>query len=177
MRAIRCSVDVNTRRICAEHAADLLAASTLFQASQHIACYIASPEEFDCHPLIEMIWKKQKNCYLPILLQENELGFSHYLPQDPLAPNRYKILEPSHPQIFPKEELDLVLLPLVGFDFKGNRLGMGAGYYDKTFAFHKDKPFLLGLGYEIQKIEEITADPWDIPLDGVLTESKLYLIP
>lgn len=70
-------------------------------------------------------------------------------------------------------------MPLVGFNLQGHRLGMGGGYYDRTFQFLRDetihKPFMLGLAYELQKMEYIPVDPWDISMDGVLTEEKLYL--
>ncbi len=77
--------------------------------------------------------------------------------------------------------MDLVLIPLVGFDADGNRLGMGAGFYDRTFAFLQQnkrptKPYLLGIAYEIQKIDQIIAETWDVRLDGIVTEKNFYEI-
>lgn len=168
------------------HEAALLAANhfqnlTDFKNSQCIACYLAVKDEFDSSPIIEIIWNAKKTCYIPILDQkdkdQNFLRFVRYQYGDPLHMNRYGILEPtniSH-EINPIE-LDMVILPLIAFDTKGNRLGTGGGYYDRTFAMLKDnpqqKPFMLGLGYASQQVESIPQDVWDVSLDGVLTEKN-----
>ena len=70
-------------------------------------------------------------------------------------------------------------MPLVGFDQQGYRLGMGGGYYDATLAFMQHrrlwrKPRLVGVAYECQRVETLPHDPWDMPLDAVLTERQLY---
>ena len=75
--------------------------------------------------------------------------------------------------------LDLILLPLVGFDLKGNRLGMGGGYYDRTLSYLRHrrfwiKPRLVGVAHECQKVDSLIARPWDIPLDAVVTETAFY---
>lgn len=151
----------------------------LFKHSQHIACYFAEKSEFDCAPMISAIWETKKNCYLPILSETNTLEFAIYDSHTTLNLNRYRILEPDTSSFFPLDQLDLVLMPLVGFDLQGHRVGMGGGFYDKTFQFLLNKtihkPFLLGLAYEAQKIECIPSDPWDISMNGVLTEDELYL--
>ena len=75
-------------------------------------------------------------------------------------------------------ELDLVLLPLVGFNRSGNRSGMGGGFYDTAFAFKKTRPRrlprLIGLAHEIQLVENIDAEHWDIPLCAVVTDRRIY---
>ena len=161
----------------AAQAAKILQSSLLFQQSQHIACYYPYKNEFDCLPIIQKIWQAKKNCYLPVLTQKT-LGFAKYQENTELQLNRYNILEPSHKHFIVLENLDLVLLPLLGFDFQGNRLGMGAGFYDYTFQalrFMK-KPFLLGLGYAVQHVSILPQDPWDVVLDGILTEKNLILL-
>ncbi len=75
--------------------------------------------------------------------------------------------------------LDLVLMPLVGFDAHGNRLGMGAGFYDRKFAFLRHRrawrrPLLLGIAFESQRMERFDAAPHDVPLWGVVTERAVY---
>lgn len=153
--------------------------TTLFKNSQRIACYFAQESEFDCGPIMTAILEAKKNCYLPILSKASTLAFSVYEHSTILKFNRYHILEPDTSSYFPLEQLDLVLMPLVGFDLQGHRLGMGGGYYDRTFQFLHDKtirkPFMLGLAYELQKMEHLPTDPWDVSMDGVLTEEKLYL--
>ena len=162
-------------------AADLICDTALFKKSQHIACYFAVAHEFDCMPIMKAIWQTGKNCYLPKLssLSKDALQFCQYDEKTQLKLNKYRIQEPDTLSYFPAEQLDLVLMPLVGFDLQGHRLGMGAGYYDRTFQFlHKQtspKPFMLGLAYELQKITNIPSDSWDVSMDGVLTEEQLYL--
>ena len=72
-----------------------------------------------------------------------------------------------------------MFIPLVAFDPKCNRIGMGCGYYDKTLAFKKggefkNKTLLVGLAYEFQKIDSIEKNAWDIPMDAIITEDKTY---
>ena len=77
-------------------------------------------------------------------------------------------------------DLDLILMPLVGFDLQGNRLGMGGGFYDRSLAFLRyrlywKRPRLLGLAYDFQQVDILTADPWDIPMQAVVTDQAVYL--
>jgi 5-formyltetrahydrofolate cyclo-ligase len=169
------------RNVAAQHALELFKQSHLFSVQQHFGCYLARMEEFDCSPIIQSIWQAGKNCYLPTLSKEKEgyLDFMAYRHDDGLQLNRFRILEPDHGEIFPAEQLDVVLLPLVGFDSKGNRLGVGGGYYDRTFEFtrkhDKKSPLLIGLAYEFQHVHHLPFDEWDVPLNGVLTEERIIL--
>lgn len=149
----------------------------MFVNSEHVACYLPFKDEFDALPTIEAIWRAKKQCYLPVLLEKEEkfLCFVHYAYGDALRQNRYSILEPSNitKQLLP-EQLDLVITPLIAFDAKGHRLGTGGGYYDRTFAnlaHQVKKPQLIGLAYKAQQADALPADPWDISLQGVITES------
>ncbi len=163
------------REKAAEKAVEILLASPIFQQSHEIACYYPREDEFDCLPIIQKIWDSKKNCYLPVLSSTNarHLDFVHYEKNTVLKPNRYHIPEPTNKNFIPVEKLDLVILPVVGFDLKGNRLGMGAGYYDHTFPLAHC--FLLGLAYEMQKVTNLPHDPWDASLHGVLTEKRMIL--
>lgn len=152
----------------------------LLSKSQHIACYLPYKDEFDSLPLIEAIWQAKKQCYLPVLTQNdgiNSLIFVRYVYGDALRMNAYSILEPVNVtrQIRP-EELNLVITPLIAFDRHGHRLGTGGGYYDRTFAFMHEpvanKPKMIGLGYAAQEAELLLSDPWDIALSGVVTEKE-----
>ena len=83
-------------------------------------------------------------------------------------------------KVIQPEKLELVLVPLVAFDKQGNRLGMGSGYYDSTFAFLQNqkrptKPYLLGLAYEWQCCDSTFTEAWDIKLDAVATENTIYV--
>jgi 5-formyltetrahydrofolate cyclo-ligase len=76
------------------------------------------------------------------------------------------------------EALDLVLAPLVVFDPQRNRIGMGGGYYDRSFEFRKqagrDAPILIGVAHELQKVEQLIAEDWDVRLDMVVTDGGIY---
>jgi 5-formyltetrahydrofolate cyclo-ligase len=171
----RNAIDPEARLAAAEKAARLLAVSPIFRESEHIACYLARDEEFDCVPIIEKVWRAQKKCYVPVLSphEENTLEFVSYHHDDILEFNRYKILEPTDKEKVSIDKIDLVIMPLVGFDLQGNRLGMGGGYYDRTFS--KKKTFLLGLAYDAQEVPTLPSDVWDIPLNGILTEKRIIL--
>jgi len=159
----------------------------IFLRSQHIALYWAMDGEIDLTPVAEQLWKMGKHCYLPVLHphQERQLWFVKYLPDSILKPNRFKIPEPDYRsgQKLPARLLDVVLLPLVGFDATGARLGMGGGFYDKTFAFKqkdsqkqsKIKPWLLGVAHACQQVEKLETEAWDIPLHGVVTDKEVIL--
>ncbi|HSW92875.1 MAG TPA: 5-formyltetrahydrofolate cyclo-ligase [Gammaproteobacteria bacterium] len=172
--ARRQNMSSSDQKRAANEAAHILQETAFFKRAQHIACYYPIQHEFDCLPLIELIWRAQKKCYLPVL-SDDSLDFFLYEKNTTLQPNRYQIPEPVTDKKIALDQLDIVLLPLVGFDETGNRLGMGAGYYDRTF--HQNtalkKPFLLGLGYEVQQVSELPKAVWDVPLDGVLTEKNM----
>jgi 5-formyltetrahydrofolate cyclo-ligase len=176
----RGTVTPEQRSAAGEAARQLFITNPLFDTSESIACYFSQDDEFDCTPLIQEIWRCGKKCYLPVLSSERkkELEFIAYRPRDPLRLNRYKIFEPEKGARVTAKELQLVIVPLVAFDEYGHRVGMGGGYYDCTFAFKRERkasmPYLLGLGYELQKTSALPAHVWDVLLDGVLTEKKVY---
>ncbi len=151
--------------------------------SRHIAVYLPSDGEIDPQPLMQYLWSLGKTLYLPILvpLSGQRLWFSSYSPGDRLVLNRFGIPEPerTHHQRIRPTALDLVLTPLVGFDDTGHRLGMGGGYYDRTFGFLNKrtrwrKPRLMGLAYELQRCQTLTRASWDVDLDAVATELAVY---
>lgn len=154
--------------------------SSIFQNNEHIALYIANKGEVDTSAILQFAWQQNKKCYLPVL-HEQSLQFVRYKKNDVLKPNRFNILEPevATDKIITPEDLDLILTPLVAFDLHGNRLGMGRGYYDRAFEFLQStqrpaKPLLLGIAYELQKVNEIAAEKWDVKLDAVLTEKHFF---
>jgi len=161
-----------TRRVTNHH---------LFRAAQHIACYLSNDAEVDLTSLMDCAWTMGKTVYLPVLstTHHNRLHFLPYAPGDTLVVNGFGIPEPiSHSRrVTALARLDLVLTPLVGFDPWGNRLGMGGGFYDRTFAFlrrrqHWRKPHLLGVAFDVQRSPvELPHQHWDVPLEGVVTES------
>jgi 5-formyltetrahydrofolate cyclo-ligase len=156
----------------------------VFRSAQHITCYLPNNGELDVTSLIDQAWAMGKTVYLPVLssIRHNHLHFLPYWPDDELVCNRFGIPEPvvRSRRMVDLKSLDLVLLPLVGFDSRGNRLGMGGGFYDRSFAFLRRrqrwfKPTLLGVAYDFQEVEGLTSNTWDVPLNGVATETGVRL--
>jgi 5-formyltetrahydrofolate cyclo-ligase len=160
----------------------------VFLSARHIGFYMASDGELDPAQLLTNAHILGKKCYLPLVSDQllrwrkSPLLFQQFEPlSDQLARNRYGILEPCYDphRIIAVEMLDILFLPLVGFDRAGNRIGMGAGFYDRSLSglerrFHR--PRLVGLGYSFQEVEKIEPDDWDIPLDAVVTEDESFCV-
>jgi 5-formyltetrahydrofolate cyclo-ligase len=116
---------------------------------------------------------------LPRLRAGKCLDFAPWSPGDPLRPNRYGIPEPDTTVgVVSPTAVDLVLLPLLGFDRSGQRLGTGGGYYDRSFAFLQHtprpaRPLLIGIGYALQEIPSLPVMDWDVGMDFVVTEREV----
>jgi 5-formyltetrahydrofolate cyclo-ligase len=152
---------------------------TLARAGR-IACYFAVGGEVDCQYVARAAWDRGREVFLPVL-RRKELVFAPYRSDSKLLRNRYGIPEPelTGENFFRPREIDVVLTPLVAFDDRGNRIGMGAGYYDRSFRYvrhrsHWARPKLIGLAYDFQKAPQLKACSWDIPLQTVVTETQIY---
>jgi len=170
----------------------LLASENLFmnllqmhevRCANHVACYLPTNGEIDPTPLIDWALGRGKRCYLPVLshIDGNRLWFAPVDYQTPMGVNRFNIPEPQVPirQMVRARRLDLVILPLVGFDTQCNRLGMGGGYYDRSlqqmrYRRHWRKPRLIGVAHDLQKVDAIDVQPWDVPLDAIVTDQTTY---
>lgn len=183
MREKRQLIPVEIAQQASKRVAEQVLDLPIVQACQHIALYIANDGEMDTNFLMDQLNARGKTCYLPVLdtQQSGCLKFAKYVSTDPLVLNRYAILEPvvSEQNQYLPERLDVVLFPLVAFDKQGHRIGMGKGYYDRTFAFIKKsatrRPVLIGLAYECQYMDSIDAEAWDVPLQQVVTERGSYV--
>jgi len=183
MRARRASLAPALQRTAAKRVLSHLVRTPEFRASRRIACYLPDDGEIDTRPLIERMWRAGKEVYLPILawVPRRRLWFARFTPDTELVRNRLGIPEPH---VAPRERvsaarLDLILLPLVAFDPSGNRLGRGAGFYDRSLAFLRGRrflrrPHLFGLAHEFQRVPAVPVDPWDVVLDGVVTDRAVY---
>ena len=181
MRLERRRLSQRDQRLHAQLLSKQIRYKTWFRHAKNIAIYLPSDGEICTEPLINLCWKLKKNVYLPVLhpVRNNYLWFIPFAPNTPLRVNRYKIREPKiiHSPKKPVWALDLVFLPLVAFDSNGGRLGMGGGYYDRSFSFKLNKkgikgPKLVGLAHAFQQVDKLIIEDWDIPLAGVATEQK-----
>jgi 5-formyltetrahydrofolate cyclo-ligase len=183
LRDRRLALSSKQQRLHSRSVARHFITSRYFLRCRSIAIYLTNDGELDPAPLALEARHAGKKVYLPVLRPrpDKALWFCEYRTGDPLYPNRFGIPEPDirRRKIHPPWALDIVLLPLVAFDIHGNRLGMGGGYYDRTFSFllnrrHWVRPPLIGVAHECQKVEQIHSRPWDIPLNAVITENGFY---
>jgi len=184
MREARRSLTAAAQRVACEALACQLSHQPLFREARHVAFYLPNDGEIDPRRLIELAVAADKTVYLPVLdgIEAPAMHFAPWRPGEPLQENRFGIPEPQHPAAVcaPLEILDVVCLPLVAFDRSGNRLGMGGGFYDRTFAALKtgarQKPLLVGLAHHFQQLDNLPTDPWDVPLHAVATDRDVIFM-
>ncbi|AZF18545.1 5-formyltetrahydrofolate cyclo-ligase [Pseudomonas sp. R3-18-08] len=161
-----------------------LAQHPLFRRAKHISLYLPTDGEIDPRLLLRAAQRQGKATYLPVLSAwpRTKMVFQRVRPGDKLLPNRFRILEPRANARRQRKvwALDLVLLPLVGFDNEGGRLGMGGGFYDRSLAYLARrktwrKPTLLGLAHECQQVDRLAQASWDVPLAGTVTDKQWYV--
>lgn len=173
-RLQRQSLDAQTQADHAAAAARHFFTSSLPWHTRTVGLYVANDGELDTTALIERLPGMRKRVALPVVSRGGALSFYRYRPGAALIANRYGIPEPAPGAAFIHPlALDLLLMPLVAFDDRGVRLGMGVGYYDRYLARipPRLRPLLVGLAHEVQRSPEpLPAASWDVPLDGVITE-------
>ncbi|TKB48674.1 5-formyltetrahydrofolate cyclo-ligase [Ferrimonas sediminicola] len=173
LRQARRALSAEQQRRASQQLAHRLNDRPEIQRAQTIALYLANDGEPSLMPLARLLWQQQKTLMLPVMHRDNgrEMLFQRFEPDTPMAINRYHIAEPvwAPEQVIAREGIDLMLLPLVGFDHLGNRLGMGAGFYDRYLEGNSPRPLLVGIAHECQRLERLDHQSWDIPLNAVAT--------
>ncbi len=147
-----------------------------------VAAFVAFDGEPDLAPALEELDRCGVRICLPLVMETPArpvLCFRRWSPCSEMQPNRYGIAEPMGTLEVPLQEIDLVLIPMVAWDARGGRLGMGASFYDRLFEplAAQQRPWRLGVAYRIQQVERMPLDPWDIRLHGVLTEQGIVTCP
>ena len=140
-------------------------------AAQTVALYMGLDDEAPAQRLGPQLAAMGKTLALPRVLDRiGSMDFLAWTPEDQLFPGLYNTHhpEPSGPPVIP----DVIVAPLLGFDRSMNRLGQGGGYYDRAFARYPDA-LRIGLAWSVQEHDALPADPWDLPLDIILTEIEL----
>ncbi len=180
LRHRRRSLSCAQQRNSSHHILRQLFLQRFFIKANRVGLYWPADGEVDVSDLTS--WQG-KSWYLPQISDslrswERQRLFFQLFDPDRLALNKYGIVEPCYDPRFHIRPamLDVVLVPLVGFDRQGNRLGMGKGYYDRTFeklttAWHK--PTLVGIAHSVQECKDLTSNSWDIPLQAIATENEV----
>ncbi len=176
LRQRRRAIPAAQRIAAADALADRLRALPFLPASGYAAGYWAMDGEIGLHNWQLRLPEGLIYC-LPVLRADNTLGFAPWRPGDALVTNRFGIPEPDvePASALAPEQMALVLMPLVGFDGNGHRLGMGGGWYDRSFAFRQRSvapPWLVGVGFATQQIDALAPAAWDVPVDAICTESQ-----
>ena len=181
LRQRRRDLPAAVRLAAAEHLADGLLALPFAPTQGHVAGYWAMDGEIALHR-----WQMQLPAgltYCLPVLHEKTLRFAPWRPGQALTTNRFGIPEPdlALDDTLAPEQMALVVAPLVGFDAQGRRLGMGGGWYDRSFAFRHQRPappWLVGVGFSVQQVDDLPVQPWDVAVDAICTDvSTLVCVP
>ncbi|MBA1231239.1 5-formyltetrahydrofolate cyclo-ligase [Pseudomonas viridiflava] len=184
LRKARRSLSRSQQREAARGLYRQLAQHPLFRRARHVSLYLPMDGEIDPRLLLRAAQRRGKATYLPVLnaWPRTRMVFQRVRPGEKFKPNRFRIPEPRINRAKQRRiwALDLVLMPLVGFDDEGGRLGMGGGFYDRSLAYRARrstwrKPVLLGLAHECQKVERLAQASWDVPLQGTVSDKRWYL--
>jgi 5-formyltetrahydrofolate cyclo-ligase len=152
-------------RLAADHFLDAVPLGS----GQVVALYWPIRDEIDCKPILTKLMDSGQPVCLPVVNGEDEpLELRLWEPGQPLYPSGFGTLAP--PEGAPIVEPDIVVIPLLGFDRHGTRLGYGKGYYDRTLAKMNTLPLLVGFAFADQELDFIPRASHDVPLDILITE-------
>jgi 5-formyltetrahydrofolate cyclo-ligase len=159
----------------------------VWQRGRRVAAFLGMPGEVDLRPCFRTAWQRGVRLYVPHIVsrRDGRMVFVPLAPGAPVRGNMFGIAEPLHGSRgrIPVRHLDSILVPLVGFDRCGHRLGMGAGFYDRALRPRLDRtqpfrrPRLIGIAYSIQQVDRLEPASWDVALDLVVTERGILRFP
>lgn len=185
LRKIRAAVGPAERRRAGLQIRRLALHHGLLGRGRSIAFYLPAKHEIDLLPLLEQARRMGVKAYLPVVpaRSQRKLFFTRLGQSAHWQRNRFGIGEYGlrNAQRLRASAMQQVFVPLLGFDRRGFRLGMGGGYYDASLAFlaHRRvwrKPLLIGVAFAAQEVERVPAEAWDIPLNAILTERGLLRV-
>ena len=151
-----------------------------FYHAKKIGIYLHAFGEVQTQKLIEYCFKQGKNVFLPMICNMSlKLVWiqitQHQYRSKRFAMHRLGMLEPMKSRGFHVSALDFLILPLLACDQLGTRMGMGAGFYDRTLATAPKRPYRVGIAHDFQLLSEpLQRNAWDQPLDMLITPSKVY---
>lgn len=179
IRSARRSISESEQSSYAEQASHSMLAELIQLKAKHVALYLTNDGELGTRRLIEMLWQRGVQVYLPRLhpFSKGNLLFLAYTSSTPLVQNTLKIWEPKLDitQLISPHQLDVVVTPLVAFDLAGNRMGMGGGFYDRSLANWSliGKPYPIGFAHDCQQVAALPCEHWDVPLPMLVTPTRV----
>src|SRR6266436_7191109 len=179
LRAQRRSMGGTDHRYRSRLAAKAVAGLPMFSAGKRIALYLPFDRETDTAALIAAARRRGVRLFVPVIVDRRHSRIRFYPFDGKTRRGVFGIAVPSslaHPTA--SRWLNLIVVPLVGVDALGRRLGMGGGFYDRALEFRRRRrnwpgPRLVGLAFDCQRTESSFAEPWDVSLDSLATESGL----
>jgi 5-formyltetrahydrofolate cyclo-ligase len=178
LRATRIAIPRSERRRAAEAAARQLL--HLLRGSHRIAVYLSARSELSTAPLIDALLRRGLRVYAPVTLRDHAMRFVPLRRTTPLRRGALGLPQPAATRGACRiGELDAIVLPLLGFDADGRRLGNGGGFYDRALARNRlpRRPHLIGYAFAAQQVDALPDEPWDVPLDTVVTERGIIRCP
>ena len=171
-RAGRSAISADQRRSASELICAQIISSARFVSASFVATYVPMEIEVDVWPITRSALAMGKRVALPLIVGDGLMEFSEVLLDDLdlLVPDAFGIGTPSIVRIVPPGLLDLIVVPLVGVDRFGNRIGGGKGYYDRKLSLERQAD-LVGVAFDAQLVPRFEPDPWDVALPAVVTES------
>ena len=186
LRARRRAIRGAQRQQAAREVARLVKAARWLRPGRSIGLYLAMREELDTAPLLQLALQRGCRIALPRIVstRHNRMRFFEHqvgLQSGSIRRGAFGISEPQGGRLRAARQMDVVFVPLVGFDPAGHRIGMGRGFYDRHFAHrarltHWRRPLLIGLAYEVQCVPSLPVSAHDVPLDAIVTESTVRTI-
>jgi len=168
--AKRAALSPSFRYEAAIGAAETFTASVPIKSGQVISLYWGIRDELSTEPLLIQLMDEGHQVCLPVVMGKAQpLEFRLWKEGEPLEPSGFGTLAPS--QYAPKVEPDVLVMPLLGFDANGMRLGYGGGYYDRSVAGIKKPTLLVGYAFADQEFDQLAFNKHDMPLDMVVTEA------
>ena len=174
LRQRRNNLSTSAQHAAAQALSNAIAELPNWPTARRIGLYLPADGEIGTGPLETLARSQRKQLFLPVIADDNCLSFACWNVDASLVPNRYNIPEPPTGSArCPVSDLDIIFLPVVGWDRRGGRLGMGGGFYDRTLA-NITGPLLVGLAHADQQVGDIPHDSWDIALDYIATDAGLF---
>jgi 5-formyltetrahydrofolate cyclo-ligase len=182
LRARRLAVPGAERQQAARRISRLIDKARLLRPGRRIGLYLSMPEELDTAPLLQLARRRGCVIALPRVTSKRHARMRFFVFDGSMRRGAYGIREPGGGLGLRALQLDIVFMPLVGFDAAGNRIGMGKGFYDRCLARRMSlrnwrRPLLVGLAYEVQQVSSLPRGRHDVPMDMIVTESALRRIP
>ena len=183
MRARRRSLSPNELHFAQRRFVAIAQRSGLLRSGRKVGLYIPYGAEADPSALLHCARQLRCAVFLPLIVdyRSNRMRFVPFEDGDRLVLNRFGIPEPIARRFDSADvrQLDVIFVPLVAVDHHGNRIGSGAGFYDRALKHLRRgrrwrRPKLVGLAFECQRVKDIPSQCWDVPLDALLTEKNLY---